>query len=437
MNSEFNNESMLSFEEVEEIIKPHFYCDDKATWKLLVETYRYCVLGKLFNPMPPYINRKWLSPGGFYRGQWLWDTTFVADLLVLLPEYSKDIHEVYLNYRDFQERWNSKNPHYRHGMLPCVEYCEENDFKITYSQIPILAWGLERVYQRNNDIELVRSLLCTLEDFHEWYWRERDLDNIGIVTVGAYSGVIQHARFETFDFECNIDDLKLETHGKADIEDGPWYGNIYLPGMTSYLILGERSLERLANAVGNTDMAKRRKIRADQAVEAVRKYMWDEESGLFLGVKRRTMEKVKVPTIGSWMPLIAGAATDAMAKRMAENILTIDWLTALPVPTVARTHEKWGSGLNGKPLMHELMWRGDVWPVTNYQVASGFAAYGYHDISEMIADKTIENTIKNGINERYHCDTGAALGVKGLGMSCTVISMILEGFSKKYKIERS
>jgi len=54
-------------------------------------------------------------------------------------------------------------------------------------------------------------------------------------------------------------------------------------------------------------------------VEAVRKYMWDEESGTFLAVKRDTLEKIKVATIGSWMPLMAEVPTRAMAGRMAEN----------------------------------------------------------------------------------------------------------------------
>ena len=60
-----------------------------------------------------------------------------------------------------------------------------------YSQAPLLAWGVERVYARNRDLELVRQSLKGLEAFHDWYWRERDLDEVGVVTVGSYDGVVQ------------------------------------------------------------------------------------------------------------------------------------------------------------------------------------------------------------------------------------------------------
>jgi len=45
--------------------------------------------------------------------------------------------------------------------------------------------------------------------------------------------------------------------------------------------------------------------------------------------------------------------------------------TPLPVPTCDRKDNRWAS---------DGFWRGDVWPATSYQVAVGFAHYGYHRI---------------------------------------------------------
>jgi len=72
-------------------------------------------------------------------------------------------------------------------------------------------------------------------------------------------------------------------------------------------------------------------------------------------------------------------------------------------------------------------WRGDVWPAPNYQVAKGLAAYGLHAQAARIANLTVANALKAGISERYDSNTGAALGVKGLGMSATVITMMPTG----------
>jgi putative isomerase len=296
-----------------------------------------------------------------------------------------------------------------------------------FSQIPILAWGVERVYRRNGDRELLEQSLGRLERFHEWFWRERDVTGIGLIAVGAYSGKLQHARWETFDYECNMDGLKLTAHPtRKGKNEGAWYGDICVTGNTSYLVLGERSLVRLAEIMGDREMAVRRRRRIEKAVEAMRSHMWDEEAGTFLSVKRDTMEKIPVATISSWMPLVAGVATKAMARRMAGVLRSPAWQTPLPVPTVDRTDKRWKSN---------RFWRGDVWPPTNYQIASGLADYGHRELASEIADKTIANAIKNGISEHYDSVSGKPLGVKDYCMSCTLVTMMLDNLTRKYKLK--
>ena len=405
-----------------------FESPDPAALKLVDEIYQKCILGKIFPAQDP-LRHNWIGPGGGYRGQWIWDTMFVVDLLSLLPGKEQVIRDVFQNYWDFQARWNKEMPDYAHDMIPCMIIPDNRDWVKfpAYSQIAILAWGVERVYQRNHDKELVKQCLQPLERFHEWYWRERDVTRCGLVAVGSYIGVVQHARFETFDVECNMDGLKLTNHPtrKGD-KEGAWYGDLCVPGNTAYLILGEQSLMRLALVMGDKEMATRRKARIDKAIEAMRKHMWDEEAGLFLTVNRDTMEKVPGGTIGSWSPLAAGVPTAAMAKRMAATLQTPGWSTPLPVPTVDRTDKRWVS---------DAFWRGDVWPATNYQIASGLATYGHKELSADIADKTVANAIQNGISERYDSLSGKKLGVEYLGMTCTVITMMLDGLCQKHQLK--
>ena len=131
-------------------------------------------------------------------------------------------------------------------------------------------------------------------------------------------------------------------------------------------------------------------------------------------------------TIGSWIPLTAGVPTQAMARRMAEVLASPAWQTPLPVPTVDRTDKRWKS---------DAFWRGDVWPPTNYQIASGLAAYGHKDLAADIADKTIANAIKNGISEHYDSVSGKPLGVRDYCMSCTLVTMMLDGLDAKAQVE--
>jgi len=411
-------------------IKSFFKWENPAVIRLTEEVFQKCILGKVFPAEEP-MKHNWIAPGGGYRGQWIWDTMFVVDLLSILPGRQKVIRDVFQNYWDFQARWNEEMPDYAHDMIPCMIEPGKKDWVKypAYSQIPILAWGVERVYQRNGDKELVRQCLEPLERFHEWYWRERDVTNIGLVAIGSYSGVVQHARFETFDYECNMDGLKMTNHPTRKGEkEGAWYGDICVPGNTSYLVLGEKSLLRLAGILGDKKMAARRKARIGRAVEAMRKHLWDEKAGAFLSVHRDTLEKIPVATIGSWIPLHAGVPAKAQAKRMAEVLRTPSWQTPLPVPTVDRKDNRYKS---------DGFWRGDVWPPTNYQVVSGLAAYGHKDLAADIADKTVANAIKNGISEHYDSISGEKLGVDFLGMTCTVVTMMLDDLCRKHKLEVS
>ncbi len=407
-------------------IKTFFISDSEEVLKLTERVFEKCILEKIMPPTPPLKNQ-WVVPGGpYYRGQWIWDTMFVVDLLSILPEKKQLIRDVFQNYWDFQDRWNEIVPEYAQDMVTVAIKTFPQELR-QFSQIPILAWGVERVYQRNGDKKLLEQCLSRLERFHNWYWRERDVTNMGMVTVGSYSGDIQHARWETFDYECNMDDLKLQKHPtRKGSNEGSWYGDTWVTGNTSYLIMGERSLVRLAEAIGDKAMAARRQTFIDKAVKAMRDHMWDEEAGTFLSVRKDTMEKIPVATISSWVPLAAGVPTSKMAKRMAEVLSSDSWQTHLPVPTVDRKDPRWKSS---------AFWRGDVWPSTNYQIASGLAAYGHHELASVIADKTVENAIKNGISEHYDSISGKPLGVRDYCMSATIATLMLDGLTSKYKLK--
>ena len=402
-----------------------FQSDNKAALKLAEDVFQKCVLERILPPTPP-LKHNWVYPGGpYYKGQWIWDTMFVVDLLAILPGKAKVIRDIFQNYWDFQDRWNAETPGYARDMITVAIKTAPQPVR-QFSQIPLLAWGVERVYRRNGDKLLVRQSLDRLERFHDWYWRERDVTDVGLVAVGSYSGELQHARWETFDYECNMDDLELTAHPtRKGPDEGRWYGDICVTGNTSYLIMGERSLARLAEIAGDQEMAARRKRRIEKAVKAMRDHMWDEAAGAFLSVRRDTMEKIPVATIGSWIPLAAGVPTKAMAARMAETLATDAWQTPLPVPTVGRGDPRWKS---------DGFWRGDVWPSTNYQIASGLAAYGHKALAADIADKTVANAIKNGINEHYDSVSGKGIGVEDYCMSGTLLTLMLDGLTNTHRL---
>lgn len=418
------------------LLKTLLVSESQRLNEFAVDVYSNCVLGKIRAADPP-LAHAWLVPGGGYYAQWLWDTMFVADLLSLLPGQVQLLRGVFQNYWDFQQRWDAAKPGHMHGMvanfMAPFDAPGKRDGKQwrdvpAYSQAPLLAWGLERVYLRNGDKELLRVGLPALEAFHEWYWRERDITNVGLIGVGDYNGDPEHARYETYDREVDLDGLKMIPHpGRAPGPDnGAWYGNLAIPANTAYLLLSEQSLERMANTLGDRAMAMRRHARYQKGVQAMQQRMWDQESGCFVAVDILTGKQTGPPTIGGFMPLMARVPTLPQARTMAAALDTPAWNTPLPIPTVASTNHEY------KP---DEFWRGDVWPAPNYQVATGLALYGYRDTAARIADATVANALKVGISEHYSSASGAPLGVAGLGMSATILTMILDRLtSQRYRM---
>src|SRR5208337_1890418 len=183
-----------SHAEVAELLKPLLIADDPRLFDFAVTVFERCILGRI-QPAEPPLRFPWLVPGGVYVGQWIWDTTFLTSLTAILPGRAEFIRGVYQNYWDFQERWNRNKPEYAHGMVANFMppdsgpkgFSGKDWLKFpVYSQAPLLAWGVEQVYRRNRDLELVRAALPGLEAFHDWYWRERDVEGVGLVTVGSY-----------------------------------------------------------------------------------------------------------------------------------------------------------------------------------------------------------------------------------------------------------
>jgi putative isomerase len=427
--------AVLTHHDIEQLLKPLLLTSDAALFQFAVSVYEHCIFGRMQAAEPP-LKHPWLVPGGIYVGQWIWDTTFLTDLVAILPDQRDFIRGIYANYWDSQERWNRAKPAYARGMVANFIAPDSGPPGFTgkdwltfpaYSQAPLLAWGVDRVYRRNHDLELVRMALPHLEQFHDWYWRERDLDGVGLVTVGVYDGSLQHARYETYDNEVDLDTLKLTPHpGRpADADNGAWYGDIYIPANTGYLLLSERCLIHLAEAAGDTALAARRRPILAKGIEAMRRLMWDETQGCFLGVRRGSMQKMATATIGGMIPLQGGIPTEAQAERMAQSLGSSHWNTPVPLPSVDRLDKEYKS---------DGFWRGDVWPATVYQTLEGLRSYGHSKLVGDLAGRLIDNALKVGVSEHYDSQTGAPLGVPNLGMSAVLLTMALEGLSPRHAI---
>ena len=134
------NRRVIPRQECEAVVNQAFLIDDPALKRLVTDIVQLCAFQHVLPPWPP-LRHRFITPGGIYRGQWIWDTMFVTDVLRLLPGQSGLPREVFQNYWDFQERWSAIRPAWAHGMIACGMR-PERDWTTSgsqFSMVPLVA----------------------------------------------------------------------------------------------------------------------------------------------------------------------------------------------------------------------------------------------------------------------------------------------------------
>lgn len=72
--------------------------------------------------------------------------------------------------------------------------------------------------------------------------------------------------------------------------------------------------------------------------------------------------------------------------------------------------------------------------VEEHWIAGGPKAYGHDDLAATIADETVANAIRNGISERHDSISGKKLGAAFPGMTCTIVTMMLDGLCRDHQL---
>lgn len=402
-----------NIQHAKENLPKQIYTGDAELTRQVHNLYIDCLFDKFWEPALPGLPYKWFSISGaddksYGKCQLQWDTMFILNAWAPLDD-NELIHDVFRNY------WNviDNNPEapkgsYRYGMVPCVtnpDLPQEG-----FSQIPILAWGCLMIYNQTNDAELLELCLPYLDLFLEWYNRERDVDNDGLIEYGAYKRIsigdmVQTARFETFDFHATLDNLKLTKHPTRGT-GGEWYGNIEGVEQTSFLAISERAMVEMCKKTGRIEMMKKYQRRLDKRTKAIREKMWDPKTKFFYSIDRDTGEKIYIRTLQGFLTLTAGLASEEQAEELVKQLTdpSLFWST-YPVTT---------SAMDEPTFKPDGFWRGDMWPPTNFLVAIGLNRYGYYDIAIDIANKMQELVEKydGHAYERYNGVDGIGIGVK-------------------------
>jgi putative isomerase len=172
-----------------------------------------------------------------------------------------------------------------------------------------------------------------------------------------------------------------------------------------YLYREYRALAFLARRLEKPEEAKLFEGKAAALAALVRARMWSEKDGTYWNIDSRTGAPVKIKSWTNFVPLWAGIATPAQAKRMiGEHLLNpAEFWSPNGVRTLSRNEPLYDA--------HAGYWRGPVWILSNYLMMHGLLRYGFKHEAAELAEKTERLLVADfqksgGMNENYDPETG-------------------------------
>lgn len=389
-----------------------------------------------------------------YPHMWSWDAAFVATGLSTVS-VSRAVQEL---GHLIAAQWKS-------GMIPHIVFSDvpgyfpdverwgtrgaspEGVQSSGICQPPVHATLLRRIVERATATgggdarlaeEFVRRTLGQWIDWHAWLRNSRGGDGSGLLTIyhGWESGMDNSPRFDgpysrvqpgEMEPFVRTDTLKVTDRSQrpSDEEYGRYlwlvqqmadvrFDDARLPGVMAFQV--KDVFMSAIFALANEDLAVLAE-RAGQAGEAPQLRRWaqefrdgvdatvDEQTGLARDRDVLTGEWIGLPTMAGFAPLIS-TMDESLLKRQLELFEGPDWTgdprLAYPLPaSTSTTYE----GL--RPRQY---WRGPVWPVMNWYLASCLRRRGDEKRYRQLRHASLSQLMEGHFGEYYEPFTGEPLG---------------------------
>jgi hypothetical protein len=400
----------------------------------------------------------WTCPSAeLYPHQWLWDSCFIAvGLAHVDPARAADelrslvrgqwangmlAHMIFApGARDLGSRtiWRSR-----------THDCAPRDVDTTcVTQPPLLAIATARVANTLDEPArraLLADLLPPIVAYHEWLYRERDLEHTGLVTLihpwecgldstppwmGALrrmklpwwlrvaqrlhlARLLRLLRYDTRQLpaaERATDDdgflmlaaaVRAKKYGfelrRMPRDEGPLLQDV---GFNSMLAAANRALRFLADDAG-TALPPSLISAMDRTPSAI-EGLWDDETEQYCSRDLATGELITTRTIATFLPLWAGIPTGGRAARLLAQLRDreTNW-PAFPVPSVP---------VGARQFHAVRYWKGPTWVNTNWMLVDALHAYGEADLAEQLRERTVAMVAAAGAWEYFSPLDGSGHG---------------------------
>lgn len=171
-------------------------------------------------------------------------------------------------------------------------------------------------------------------------------------------------------------------------------------GMTMIMLRANRDLLALAEELGRTAEAQELRALVARAEGGVG-YLWDDETGCYCSRDTITGRASGLVTNASFLSFYAGVRHEVRDRRMLAHLERIAQRVKYLVPSLDPDDKGF------EPIRY---WRGPVWAIINYMVATGLAEAGHTGWADRIRTDTRALIESAGFYEYFCPLTGRGMG---------------------------
>ena len=301
------------------------------------------------------------------------------------------------------------------------------------------AWMVhELAPDRDASLEWLGRLLPRLAAWHDYLYRERDLDDDGLAVIRHpwESGMDDSPAWDVPLAAIEIEPGAVPPYPRKDLtmaraEERPtataYDQYVHLvecfkrhryderairaecpfmvedPSFNALLAAAGDDLARIAEAVGED--GERHRERARRTAAAVNTRLWSPSLHSYVPFDRVARRQVPAPVAGGFVPLFAGIPNAGRAQLMLRQLDSSHFWPqggdGRPVPTCDRL---------SPTFVPTRYWRGPAWVNVNWLISRGLRRYRFHDYAEAIRSATLAMVAEQGFREYFDPLTGTGLG---------------------------
>jgi alpha,alpha-trehalase len=200
--------------------------------------------------------------------------------------------------------------------------------------------------------------------------------------------------------------------------------------LNSLLYKTEKDLEQISLWLGHADDARKWNQRAEARKQAISRYLWNQEQGLFFDYNFQAGQMSGYRYASTFYPLWAGLATPEQARTVVDNLKIFDHPGGLPMST-SESGAQWDLPYG--------------WGNIEMLAIEGLRRYGFHADADRVSYEFLSTVAENfrrdgNIREKYnvvtrsseaHVELGYEMNVVGFGWTNAAFLELLHGLPKE------